>query len=331
MKLPDRRLGSTVRRSVLDGPHRRPHPRPRPPARIGDDGIHPPEHGDLYEAIAPSYDRLHARFLRLAGGGAQAALDGAATALLRPGLAALDAGCGTSRLGRRLMAAEPHLNLTLLDAAPAMLRHARDVSARRVHGSLTHLPFADGAFDLTLSAWTIETVWDIRAALIELVRVTAPGGHLCLAFCADIPGCDLLARAMIRAVRTRGTGVFLDPTTVTLGARTVLRPAGPPRRLRRSRRGARRRPRPPLRMRAPSASIPSMRGEWSSRWIVLAVFGVALAVYALGFLTLGRGPVEAFSIAVSHVAPARHRLLGGLAGATEGPLDRTHRAALARP
>ena len=171
-------------------------------------------HAEVYDAIAPSYDHLHARFLRLAGEGAQAAFEGAATALLRPGLAVLDAGCGTGRLGRRLMAAEPQLDLTLLDAAPAMLQRARDVPARRVHGSLGLLPFADGAFGLTLSARAIETVRNAGTALGDLLRVTAPGGHLCLAFCADVPGCDLLDRAMVRAVRTRGTGAFLDPAAV---------------------------------------------------------------------------------------------------------------------
>ena len=48
----------------------------------------------------------------------------------------------------------------------------------------------------------------------------------------------------------------------------------------------------------------SERSAWAGRWIALAVFGVALAVYTLGFLSLGRGPADAFSIAVSHVAPA---------------------------
>ena len=169
---------------------------------------------DLYDGIAPAYDRLHARFLRSVGGSAQSALEGAVTALLRPGLSVLDAGCGTARLGRQLSVAEPSIDLTLLDAAPAMLHRSRHLAARRVHGSLDALPFANVSFGLTVCAWAIETVPDVNAALAELTRVTAPGGHLCLAFCADVPNGTLIDRLMVNAVQARGTGRFLDPAEI---------------------------------------------------------------------------------------------------------------------
>lgn len=41
--------------------------------------------------IAPAYDRLHARWLRHAGGEAQSAFEGAVIALVRPGVRILDA------------------------------------------------------------------------------------------------------------------------------------------------------------------------------------------------------------------------------------------------
>ena len=181
--------------------------------------------GDLYDALAPVYGAAHARFLRLAGGAAQGALEGAAAALLGPGMAVLDAGCGTGRMGWKLLAAEPSLLLTLIDAAPAMLAHACDVPARRVHGSLAALPFADGTFDLAMCVWALETLPDAAPALGELMRVVRPGRPVCLAFCAETAEADALDRLVMRRVRRRGAGRPLDPDRIAadLAARGAAR------------------------------------------------------------------------------------------------------------
>ena len=47
---------------------------------------------DLCDTIAPDYDSLHGRWLRYAGGEAQAAFEGATTGLLRPGMRVVDVG-----------------------------------------------------------------------------------------------------------------------------------------------------------------------------------------------------------------------------------------------
>ena len=44
---------------------------------------------------------------------------------------------------------EPAVDLTLLDASPAMLAHSGDVEARRVVGDVTELPFR-----MTPSTWS---------------------------------------------------------------------------------------------------------------------------------------------------------------------------------
>jgi ubiquinone/menaquinone biosynthesis C-methylase UbiE len=49
-----------------------------------------------------------------------------------------------------------------------------------VHGDVQHLPFADGSFDLIVSCETIEHVPDVRSAILEMHRVTRPGGKLFL-------------------------------------------------------------------------------------------------------------------------------------------------------
>jgi ubiquinone/menaquinone biosynthesis C-methylase UbiE len=169
----------------------------------------------LYDRLAPRYDRLHARWLRHAGGEAQAALEGAVRALLRPGMTLLDAGCGTGRLARALIAeGVPSAGTTLLDPSEAMLRRCADLPVRRVVGRLERLPFADGAFDIVTCAWAIETAARPEAALAELCRVVRPGGTLCLVFCADARGGGLAARLMRWSVERRGAGRFLHPGMV---------------------------------------------------------------------------------------------------------------------
>ncbi|MBM7069134.1 methyltransferase domain-containing protein [Actibacterium sp. 188UL27-1] len=77
-------------------------------------------------------------------GEAQCAFEGAAAALLRPGMAVLDAACGAGVVARRLLAGlDGPIDVILLDAAPAMLDQCRDIPARRLIGRIEALPFPD--------------------------------------------------------------------------------------------------------------------------------------------------------------------------------------------
>lgn len=49
-----------------------------------------------------------------------------------------------------------------------------------VLGVADHLPFADASFDTVLCTSVLEHVEDVEAAMREIVRVLAPGGHLLL-------------------------------------------------------------------------------------------------------------------------------------------------------
>lgn len=166
---------------------------------------------DRYEKLAPRYDRLHHRWLRHAGGEAQAALEGLVRALATPTSMFLDAGCGTGKLARGLIAEgmSPDL-ITLLDPSAAMLARCADIPVPRVQGRLESLPFEDGTFDLVTCVWALETVPDPHLALTELCRVVRVGGALCLAFCADEPARGLADSLMRRALLYRGTGRFLS-------------------------------------------------------------------------------------------------------------------------
>ncbi len=166
---------------------------------------------DQYEQLAPRYDKLHHRWLRHAGGEAQAALEGLVRALVTPTSKFLDAGCGTGNLARGLIAEgmSPDL-MTLLDPSAAMLARCADIPIPKVQGRLESLPFEDGAFDLVTCVWALETVPDPHLALTELCRVVRSGGALCLAFCADEPARGLADSLMRQALLYRGTGRFLS-------------------------------------------------------------------------------------------------------------------------
>ena len=169
----------------------------------------------VYDRLAPHYDRLHRRWLRYAGGEAQAALEAAVRAVVHPGAHLLDAGCGTGAFARGLFRDRVALGaITLLDPAPAMLARCQDIAARRVNGRLEALPFADGAFDVVTCAWALETVADTPRALAELSRVLRPSGWLCVAFCARKPARGVADWALRKSVEWRATGRFLSPDGV---------------------------------------------------------------------------------------------------------------------
>ncbi|WP_430448610.1 class I SAM-dependent methyltransferase [Rhodophyticola sp.] len=169
-----------------------------------------------YDDFSPSlYDRLHARFLRLSGGEGQSAVEGAITALLKPGLRVLDAGSGTGRLARRLLISEPDLDVTLLDFNPSLLQASRGLPVRRIHGDITKIALADGQFDLTLALWAIEASGDPTRAVCELARVTKDGGYICLLFCSQRENVDLIDRAVEWSIKRKRTGRFLEPAFFT--------------------------------------------------------------------------------------------------------------------
>ena len=169
----------------------------------------------VYDRLAANYDRRHRRWLRHAGGEAQAALEAAVRALAGPGTNLLDAGCGTGALARALLdeGVSPEA-ITLLDPSEAMLARCADLPVRRVNGRLEALPFGNGEFDMITCAWALETVPVPAVALRELCRVLRPGGALCLVFCARAPARALSAWLLRQTIQWRGAGQFLSRQSV---------------------------------------------------------------------------------------------------------------------
>jgi ubiquinone/menaquinone biosynthesis C-methylase UbiE len=137
-----------------------------------------------------------------AEGGYGAVVDELIDALrLAPGAVAVDVGCGTGALTRRLArrvgstgrVVGADINAYLLREASAIARHQElgDVIAFEV-GSAEALPFPDGRFDAALACTVLEEV-DADRGLAELARVVRPGGRVAvLVRAADIPAWDSL-------------------------------------------------------------------------------------------------------------------------------------------
>ncbi|OAH12632.1 class I SAM-dependent methyltransferase [Streptomyces jeddahensis] len=94
---------------------------------------------------------------------------------------ALDAACGTGRIGA-LLAEQGH-QVIGVDSSPDMLARARErVPDGAFHlGDLHRLPVADDAVDLVVCCLALTHVPDLKLVMAEFARVLRPGGHLVIA------------------------------------------------------------------------------------------------------------------------------------------------------
>ena len=101
----------------------------------------------------------------------------------RPNHTLLDVACGG---GVVVCAFAPHVrHATGIDMTPAMLDRARQLATEKgianvtwEHGDVESLPYADGAFDLVVTRFSLHHFLDPLGALRELVRVCTPGGRV---------------------------------------------------------------------------------------------------------------------------------------------------------
>ena len=92
----------------------------------------------------------------------------------------LEVGCGTGLILERL--AKYADEAVGIDLSPGMLDKARERGLTVEEASATDLPFDDESFDVVCSFKVLAHVPDIEKALVEIARVTRPGGYMFLEF-----------------------------------------------------------------------------------------------------------------------------------------------------
>jgi 2-polyprenyl-6-hydroxyphenyl methylase/3-demethylubiquinone-9 3-methyltransferase len=93
------------------------------------------------------------------------------------GRSLLDVGCGSGQFSQ--WAAARGARVTSLDIGVRLLAEARRRSgSRAVAADACRLPLASNAFDIVISSECIEHTTDPKGALLEIHRVTRPGGLL---------------------------------------------------------------------------------------------------------------------------------------------------------
>ena len=88
----------------------------------------------------------------------------------------LDVGTGTGAVARLLAERWPGAEVTGIDVSPGMIEEARRLGSERYEvGDAAALPFESGLFDLV-------TLNNMIPFFAELARITAPGGHVAIAY-----------------------------------------------------------------------------------------------------------------------------------------------------
>lgn len=153
----------------------------------------------LFNAIAPSYDRLnHLLSFGLDRHWWRKTARAFAPVLAEPEARILDICCGTgdqtaALLARRPNGAEP---ITALDFSSEMLTRAHRkfpaANVRWIEGDAMHLPFPDGSFDLVTAAFGFRNLSNYSEGLQEIARVLRPGGQIGILEANQPSGLDAL-------------------------------------------------------------------------------------------------------------------------------------------
>lgn len=110
----------------------------------------------------------------------------------------LDLGCGTGELERHIQCRWPAVTVVGVDLCRQMVLQAKEKFAsqlpvRFLCADGQSLPFRDGSFDLVVSSSAFHFIPDTRAALCEMTRVCAPGGHIVITdWCGDYFMCTVV-------------------------------------------------------------------------------------------------------------------------------------------
>ena len=127
-----------------------------------------------FDAAADSYSRFMGRYSE------PLAVQFAELAGVQVGYRALDVGCGPGALTAQLVERLGADTVSAIDPSPTFVAAigARfpEVDARS--GVAEHLPFPDNCFDLALAQLVVAFMTDAVSGLMEMARVTRPGGRV---------------------------------------------------------------------------------------------------------------------------------------------------------
>jgi SAM-dependent methyltransferase len=151
---------------------------------------------DLFDVAADSYDRLIGRYLPTLG---PAFADAAGIAA---GQHVLDVGCGPGGLTTVLVERVGADSVAAIDPSTPFVAacRARHPGVDVREGVAEELPYADGAFDVSLASLVVGFMSDPVVGVGEMRRVTRPGGRVALSFW-DLEAMPLLG-TFWRAVAT---------------------------------------------------------------------------------------------------------------------------------
>jgi SAM-dependent methyltransferase len=170
---------------------------------------------ETFRASADAYDRLVGRY------GPSLAGELIAFAGVEPGMRALDVGCGPGALTAPLAERLGATNVSAVDPSEPFVEAARArlPGVEVVVAAAEALPFADHAFDVTLSQLVLNFMRDAEAGVREMARVTRPGGLV--ASCVwDYSGGMTLLRAFWDAARE------VDPEAAAADEGAIMRWCG---------------------------------------------------------------------------------------------------------
>lgn len=149
---------------------------------------------DVFQTIAPRYDRANARISLGFEKGWKKLLVKRVLAQAGRGQRVLDVCCGTGDIAAALAGKRPDLSVTGLDFSPAMLEVAREKgrglpNLQWVQGDAMKLPFAGETFAAACISFGLRNTADYARVLAEMKRVVQPGGKVyCLdSFVPDLP------------------------------------------------------------------------------------------------------------------------------------------------
>jgi ubiquinone/menaquinone biosynthesis C-methylase UbiE len=166
-----------------------------------------------FDRLAPEWNATRVSRVRLAP--LIAALDD----LPAPPARALDIGTGTGAVARLLSERWPEAEVTGVDVSPGMIAEARRLGSERYDvADASALPYADERFDLV-------TLNNMIPFFGELARVTAPGGHLVIAFSMGDRTPIWVPTDRVKSQLERRGFVHLRAFTVDTGIATLFRKA----------------------------------------------------------------------------------------------------------